>query len=211
MRTFYICISMLLGVLVVLRTVSADSSIAFSARLKHGMSVSDVVATLGEPQGRVEMETKRETLLVYPKGSLRFIDGHLAIDSGAVESGTHHELSRSAKSVAVIEETNSSQLSSSQPSKSGAAVVGRQNDPDSAVKLESVLNEVMNKKENSSDNFRNPSVFPVAPGMPGSASMGSGIPPAPPVPPFISGSPYGNMQGGIYQDEDAQDDSDDEE
>lgn len=222
MRAVYIFIPVFFAIFTRATLSSAEGGDAYLSKLKDGMSVSDVVGILGEPQGRLEMETKRETRLVYPKQSLKFVEGRLALDfgRGATTEISHVSAPDNKSSGDSPNKNTSSSLKSAARSLAspGAEAVrpeavrplavgtgaARPAAPDSAVKLETVLSEVMHTKAtspaSSPDNARFPSGQALPPGIPppgisGNGAFGSGMQP----PPMMPGSPYGSMPGGLYQ------------
>lgn len=168
MRANYLILPLLLGGLSLPMAVRADNDLFVTGRVREGMSIGEVVAVLGEPQGKIEMETKRESRLVYSKRTLKFIEGHLVRDAQpksqlpvfTEETGEH----------GVTELTGNS------------PVYVSRNDQKREVKLESVLNEVMHVKPGGgSDSSSTPKIIPLQPGIPGGGMV-----------PAVPGNPFGN-------------------
>ncbi len=169
---------MVLGVTVTLGPMLAMAESPYRGRVSEGMTVSDVVALLGEPGGRVEMETKREIVLSYPKGMLRFIEGRLVFPEAAKS-----ELTKAVPTARANTEDASVEAVTVKMGTEGSKAKGPVKNKD--VKLESVLGEVMRSKAGSPDSSTRPSAIPLNSGMPGGPSM-VGMPP-----PGMPGAPLG--------------------
>jgi hypothetical protein len=172
-----------LVVTITLGPMLAMAESPYRGRVSEGMTVSDVVALLGEPGGRVEMETKREIVLSYPKGVLRFIEGRLVFPEAAKSELT--------KSVPTARANTGSASVEAVNVKMGTEVYKAKGPvKNEDVKLESVLGEVMRSKAGSPDSSTRPSAIPLNSGMPGGPSM-VGMPPPGMPPPGMPGAPLG--------------------
>lgn len=169
---------MVLAVTVTLGPALAMAEGPYRGKVSEGMTVSDVVALLGEPGGRVEMETKREIVLSYPKGALRFIEGRLVFPEAAKSELTKAVPTARANTESAPAEALTVKVGS-EVSKAKGPVKNKD------VKLESVLGEVMRSKAGSPDSSTRPSAIPLNSGMPGGPSM-AGMPP-----PGMPGAPLG--------------------
>ncbi len=73
-------------------SASADSDhadqLAPAHALRQGMTTRDVFILLGEPRERLEFETKREHLWIYPDFRVRFKDGFVTVSQPAVKSAS---------------------------------------------------------------------------------------------------------------------------
>ena|GEM_PF-6195219 len=157
-----------------------------SGKLRDGMTLNEVIAQLGAPQGKLEMETRRELRVFYPKYALKFIEGRLVHERAVAvvsdASPVSGRVDESKKSISTV------YTNPSTGKKSMAGNKGDGNKEISDIKLEAVLNEVMHAKPSSNSNGNAPSsTRPMSKVVP----LRAGIP----------GSPFGASNNGIFGQE----------